>query len=122
MAKQRSQRNRKTPVAADAPVAVFVAVCNPGGEGMVERGRALTEDEAVQWLSGRGSIVACDGPMRACRHRAQTLMVTAYGGAMHEAPHRGHMALPHFHPPDHEPPGVHAFYETGGAYAWRTGP
>ncbi|MCI0464935.1 MAG: hypothetical protein L0Z62_49065 [Gemmataceae bacterium] len=104
----------KTPV----PVAVYEAERIPGPDGAVEKGEnPIPEADAIKRLQAEEDIVVCGAERRANRNKARELMVAAFGGFEEDEPHQGRMALPHFHPPDRTPEGVHAFYEAPPRHA-----
>ncbi len=77
----------------------------------------LSEAAAIARLKSGKDIVVCEGGRRANRNKARELTGAAFGGAEEEQPHEGRMALPHFHPPDHTPEGVHAFFDSPPRHA-----
>jgi hypothetical protein len=105
--------------APEAPlVEVYEAECVPGPDGTVLRGDApISEPAAVARLQAGLDVVACGPQRRANRNKARELAEAAFGGFEEHEPHQGRMALPHFHPPDCIPEGVHAFFEAPPRHA-----
>jgi hypothetical protein len=100
------------PAAGPTQVAIYEAERIPGPDGAVERGDTpISEADAVSRLRSGKDIVVCGGLRRANRNKAREVMTTAFGGFEEDAPHQGRMSLPHFHPPDRTPDGIHAFFE-----------
>jgi hypothetical protein len=93
-------------------VAVYAAEPMPGPDGTVEWWAPPLSDAAgAARLRGGRDIVVRGPDRRANRNKTRELMNAAYGGFEEDEPHQGRMALPHFHPPNHTPEGVHAFFE-----------
>jgi hypothetical protein len=104
--------------AVPATVAVDAAEPIPGPDGAVEWWEPpLSDAEAVARLTAGEDIVVRGPARRANRNKARDLMVQAYGGFEEDDRHQGRMALPHFHPPDHSPDGLHAFFEAPPRHA-----
>lgn len=100
------------------PVGVYAAERQPGPDGAVERGEVpISDDEAVLLLQNGHDIVVCGDDRRTNRNKARELMDRAFNDHLEEAPHNGVMALPHFHPPGHDPEGIHAFYDAPPRHA-----
>lgn len=92
--------------------AVYEAERIPGPDGAVEReDRPLADADAISRLQSGGDIVVCGGPRRVNRNKARELTLAAFGGVEEDGAHQGRMSLPHFHPPNRAPEGVHAFFE-----------
>jgi len=90
----------------------------PGPDGTVEWWDPPISDVAAIARLQTGQDIVVRGPdRRATRNKARELMVAAYGGFEEDEPHQGRMALHHFHPPEHSPDGVHAFFDTPRRYA-----
>jgi hypothetical protein len=99
-------------------VAVYEAEPIPGPDGAVEWWEPpLSDALAVARLQAGEDIVLRGTDRRSNRNKARELMVAAYGGFEEDAAHQGRMALPHVHPPDHSPEGVHAFFEVPPRHA-----
>ncbi len=99
-------------------VAIYEAEPIPGPDGAVERGDSpIAEAEAIARLKAEEDIVVCGPERRANRNKARELMIAAFGGFEEDQPHQGRTALPHFHPPDHTPEGVHAFFDAPPRHA-----
>ena len=100
------------PHAETEPVEIFEAERVPGPDGAVERSqKPISEDDAIERLVREKDIVVCGKSRRSNRNKARDLMEKAYGGFEEDPHHAGRMALPHFHPPDRTPDGIHAFFE-----------
>src|SRR5690349_6927572 len=94
-------------------VAVYEAEPIPGPDGTVEWWDSPISDAAAIARLQAGEDIVVRGPdQKANKNKAKELMTAAYGGYEEDAPHRGQSALPHFHPPNQTPEGIHAFYET----------
>jgi hypothetical protein len=103
-----------------AAVTVYAAEAMPSPDGTVEWwGSPLSDADATSRLQSGQDIVVRGAERPANRNKARQLMVAGYGGAEPHEPHKGRMALPHFHPPGCMPPGIHAFYETTKRHARR---
>jgi hypothetical protein len=112
---------------APVPVVPTVAVVNVtvneaepllGPDGAVEWwDPPISDSVAVTRLKGGEDIVVRGPIRRANRNKAMELMTLAYGGFDEDGHHGGRMSLPHFHPPDHDPDGVHAFFEAPPRHA-----
>jgi hypothetical protein len=115
------ERRGVVPVASAAEPAVpaiYEAERDPGPDGAVERGDApISENDAIARLKAGKDIVVCGGQRRPNRNKARELTDAAFGGHEEDPPHQGRMALPHFHPPDHTPDGIHAFFEAPPRHA-----
>jgi hypothetical protein len=106
------------PVTEPAALAIHEAERIPGPNGAVEKSdNTISEAAAVARLQASGDIVVCGVERRANRNMARELTTKAFGGFEEDEPHEGRMALPHFHPPDHTPEGVHAFFEAPPRHA-----
>jgi hypothetical protein len=106
------------PVAEPVLVTIYEAERIPGPDGAVQRGdNPISEPNAVARLQAGEDIVVCGGERRANRNKARELMTTAFGGFEEDEPHQGRMALPHFHPTDRTPEGIHAFFEAPPRHA-----
>jgi len=100
------------------PVAVYQAETLPRPDGTVEWWEPSIDDaDAVVRLQSGEDIVVRGLDRRANRNKARELMEAAYSGFEEDKPHQGRMALPHFHPPDHSPEGIHAFFEAPPRHA-----
>jgi len=99
-------------------VTVHAAEPIPGPDGVVEWwGPVISDTTAIARLKLEKDIVVRGPERRANRNKARELMIAAYNGFEEDAPHGGRMALPHFHPPDHDPEGVHAFFDSPPRHA-----
>jgi len=99
-------------------VVVHEAEPIPGPDGAVEwSDPPISDAAAVSRLQDGHDIVVRGTDHRANRNKARELMVAAYGGFEEDEPHQGRMALPHFHPPDHSPEGIHAFFDAPPRHA-----
>jgi hypothetical protein len=106
------------PVAEPAVVAIYEAERIPGPDGAVERGdHPIADADAVSRLQSGKDVVVCGEARRANRNKARALIVAAFGGFEEDEPHQGRMALPHFHPPERTPEGIHAFFEAPPRHA-----
>lgn len=111
------------PAAETPECLIYAAERIPGPDGAVEKGEsAISEADAVTRIQGGGDVVVCGSQRRANRNKARELMTTAFGGYEEDRPHEGRMALPHFHPPDRTPEGVHAFFEAPPRHARKKKP
>lgn len=109
------------PVTEPDPVVMYAATRIPGPDGRVDtNGDPLSEADAVQRLRDRGDIVVCGKNRKTNRNKARELMVAAFGSFEEDQQHSGRMALPHFHPPNHSPEGIHAFFEAQPRHARKT--
>jgi len=106
------------PVAANPVVAVYEAEPVPGPDGAVEWwDPPISDAAAVARLQAGDDIVVRGVARRPNRNKAMELMTLAYGGFDEDGHHGGRMALPHFHPPEHTPEGIHAFFEAPPRHA-----
>jgi hypothetical protein len=106
------------PAPAPPSVDVYEAERIPGPDGTVERGDTpITDAAAVVRLQAGQDIVVCGPQRRANRNKARDLTQAAFGGFLEEEAHEGRMALPHFHPPNHNPECIHAFFEARPKHA-----
>lgn len=96
-----------------APAAVvYEAEPIPGPDGAVEWwDPPISDANAIARLQAGEDIVVRGPDRKLNKKKAEELMNAAYGGSEEDAPHRGRMALPHFHPPNQIPEGIHAFFE-----------
>lgn len=99
-------------------VGVYKAEPVPGPDGAVEWwDPPLSDAAAVARVRAGSDVVVRGTDRRANRNKARGLMIAAYGGFEEDKPHQGRMALPHFHPPNHLPEGIHAFFEAPPRHA-----
>jgi hypothetical protein len=104
--------------AAPAQVGIYEAERIPGPDGAVERSdNPIPEADAVLRLQSGKDIVVCGGVRRANRNKARELMTSAFVGFEEDEQHQGRMSLPHFHPPNRTPEGIHAFFEAPPRHA-----
>ena len=85
-------------------------------------GAWLDDSDAIVRLKEGEDVVVRGPDRRSNRNKARELMMAAYGGFEEDEPHGGRMWLPHFHPPDHSPEGIHAFYEAPPRHAKKRKP
>ena len=105
--------------ATPSSVEIYEAERISGIDGTVERGTTqITEDAAIIRLKGGEDIVVCSVDRRANRNKARELADAAFLDSEEEAPHRGRMALPHFHAKDRTWK-AHAFFEAPPRHARR---
>lgn len=106
---------------SSAPISaalVHEAEAIPGPDGTVEWWEPPLDDAAaVLRLQSGEDIVVRGVDRRSNRNKARELMVAAFGGFEEDQPHQGRRALPHFHPPNHSPEGIHAFFEAPPRHA-----
>jgi hypothetical protein len=92
-------------------VTVHEAERIPGPDGVVEWGAELTDEQAVQRRRQELDIVVRGPGQKATRPKARQIEDAVGTPVAEDAPHRGRMALPHFHQVSRSPDG-HSFYET----------
>jgi hypothetical protein len=105
-------------IASSHAASVYEAEPLPGPDGAVEWNEpAISDADAILRLQEGQDFVIRGPDRRINRNKARDIASAAFGGFEEDMPHGGRMALPHFHPPDHLPEGVHVFFEAPPRHA-----